>query len=149
MDRILRQQKVQKEAAENAVRATAENTALISRSPPNIVNASPLPTPQSNRPASPAFPIVPGSFEPANEHPPTNSQIDLVKAGPRPASTMIQNWKRKLTGIADSHRSENGDPTLPIPPGAQSGSPNNTGIPSSGLRPNSFSVTPQSSIGEL
>lgn len=145
VDRILRQQKAEREAAENAVRATADNTALISRPSQKIQNISPPPIPQSARPVSSVVdgssPALPGSLEPPLEPPSTSSQSDPVKPGSRPPSTMMQNWKRKLTGMADSHRSEHGDSGPPIP--------GNPGMLSNGPLQNNPTVTPKSNIGEL
>jgi hypothetical protein len=148
VDRILKQQKAERQAAEQAARTTAENTALISKPSLDTHSRPPPPIPKSStRPISPPSalpphvpPKLPGSFDSADDKSSTHS---LVKSGLRPASTMIQNWRRKFTEMADpSTLVPNG---VVAPPSGMSGS---SGTQSRGPRSNNSAVTPQSNICE-
>ncbi|KAF7975917.1 hypothetical protein HWV62_8178 [Athelia sp. TMB] len=138
VDRILKQQKAERKAIDDA-RAAENNNALLSKpsqlelqrppAPPAIPADTRPPAPIANLPEQPTSPKFPGSFESQE-----NGQRDSKGAG-----NLIQNWKRKITGTAETNRPQSGGLL-----GASQGASNNgaSGEP----RPRTPTVTPQSNI---
>jgi hypothetical protein len=126
VDRILRQQKAERLAAEDAAKQKAENTALIPQSsaPPRPT----LPPPPTTIPSSAFEPPAPPAYA---EQDPTN---------PRSHSAFLQNWKRRLGSTMHFHHHPSEEGTSSRPPLLD--------FTRFGERSRNRNVTPLSDIGE-
>lgn len=145
VDRILRQQKADRAAAEDAARANAENTALVS-SPPQGAHKDSLP-----------LPPIPSMH---SSSPDDSNQVEKGsgKQEHRPLS-IFQNLKRMGSKIHPTGPEKSGQPQAPQnnmdgPAVNETGAIGNDSAPiqghtSSGQRHNTSTVTPLSNICEL
>lgn len=134
VDRILKQQKAERQAAEDA-RAANDNHSLISKPlqqasqgqlPPPISNDTLPQVTTDNLSEQPTSPTFPGSFD---------SQRNAGHSDSKGAGNLIQSWKRKITGMGDTNRPQSGISLHGGPVGETDGGASNAPT-----------VTPQSNI---
>ncbi|CAL1709408.1 unnamed protein product [Somion occarium] len=139
VDRILRKQKAERQAAEDAVRERERQMALVSPSNESAVGVASQPTTHGQLAAdsSVALPVPEKGPIPSTA---SSADLHIDRPAPRPPSVFhnsLSHLKRKLTGQRDGHQG------MPSTSDARPGSPSNLRDDASGMLLGSPSPTPQ------